>query len=283
MNQTKILKTIIYQLIGENPFLLATFECIKQRLEKLPLVDLSNMYGSSYWPPNKIIIGVPDIIGCYNLLQNIEFLQDEDFTFQIKTDYKNHMECVKRCSGIIVNMPMTQFECDEIEKLLKGSSFLKDETGLSIYDIATIYSLAYSLYHEFGHVLHNKYILESEPIKREKAADLFAFEAVKSMKNVENNTFLLLGTLTGIIFVLEKRTPQEEFDDKNHPHSIERLYSLLDFWGIPDNSKYWELAYNVVGGWCEKNDILISWEKDTYESYKDKFIDAYIHFRKIPQ
>ena len=283
MKQIEFLRTIIYQLIGENQFLLNAIDCVKQRDDTVPFVDLSNCGGSSYWPPRRIIIGVPDIIGCNNLLQSIDILQDEDLIFQIIKNYWDLKDRFKRCSGVIVNMPMTQFECDEIENLLKKSCFLKDEKCLSIYDAATIYSLAYSLYHEFGHVIHNEYIPDSAPFKRENVADTFAFEAVKSMMNDKNEIILIVGVFISIIYVLKKRTPKEETDDKDHPHSIERLYSFLLFWGIPDDSDYWKLAYEVISKWCNKNRLPITWERATSESPKDKFTDAYMYFRKTSQ
>ena len=84
----------------------------------------------------------------------------------------------------------------------------------------------------------------------------------------------------GIAQMLMYRTPQQELDDKAHPHSIERLYSLLDNLGIKDDSNYWELACIIVSKWCEKNKMADTWTKKTSVTYKDKFIDAYTYFKK---
>lgn len=145
--------------------------------------------------------------------------------------------------------------------------------------------MSYTIYHEIGHVLYDRTMKKSSQIEKEHKADTFAFEAIKSMGNSNESTdsARFLGAFIGIAHILLIRTPQEEREDEEHPHTIERLYNLLNYWNIPDNSCYWELAYNIVCKWCHQNKLSMLWEKETSISPKDKFMDAYAHFRKSSQ
>lgn len=281
MEQLEKFKTIIYQIVGDNRFILAALESIRLRGNLLPSIELSDMGGSVFMHDiNTIQLSVPDIIECYDLSKGCDI--DLNYKIIFNTQYSNSDVRSEKCLGISLNMPFATADCEVIEELFQKSDFLKWEK-MAVCDVVAIYSLAYSLYHEIGHVLHDKYIGESKPLSRERAADAFAFEAVKSMCDIENIDILLLGVFIGIIHVLDKRTQEQEIDDTKHPHSIERLYALLDFWRIPDNSYYWLLAYKVILKWSNMNQIPISWERENSITYKDKFIDAYIHFRKNPQ
>ena len=91
------------------------------------------------------------------------------------------------------------------------------------------------------------------------------------------------GIIIGIENILYKERLGYENKDASHPHGIERLYSLLDFWGISDDSYYWKLAYKILCKWCKNNNMTIDWEKKTSNTYKEKYFDAYIHFKKEPQ
>ena len=121
---------------------------------------------------------------------------------------------------------------------------------------------------------------------RERTADFFAFEALKSICTNNNalDDLRLKGYIVAMAQMILYNSPEKDNNDKEHPNSVERLYHLLDFWNIQDDSCYWEVAYNVVYKWNQKYGLLVSsWEKETSTSYKDKFIDAYRYFRKSPQ
>ena len=281
MEQLEKFKTIIYQIIGDNKFILSALELIRERGDLLPSIEMSDMCSSAFIPDtNTIQVSIPDIIECYDLSKGCKI--NLTFRFFFNSQYLNYNVRSEKCFGISINMPLTKDESNHVEEMLYGSDFLQNEKTTQ-NDVVAIYSLAYSLFHEIGHALHDKYIAESKPLNRERSADAFAFEAVKSMCDIENINILLLGVFIGIIQVLDKRTPQKEIDDTKHPHSIERLYALLDSWRIPDNSYYWILAYKVILKWSNMNKIPIDWERENSKTYKDKFIDAYIHFRKNPQ
>ena len=274
MEKVDQIKRIIRQLIDENDFLLAAITIIKQRDGRLPTIDLSDSIGSVFVTDrNAIVIGLQDIIECYNISKRLGC--DVEYQFNLK-DHSCvlNVVCERFC---IINVPDNERE--NIETILNESDFLNENETSS--DVIAVYSLAYSLYHEFGHVLHDKYILNS--IKRERTADAFAFESMKSLRSKEYEKTLLGGIIIGIVNILYKEGLDYENKETSHPHGIERLYSLLDFWKIQDYSYYWELSYRILRKWCTKNSITIDWEKNTSNTYKDKFFDAYIHFKKDPQ
>ena len=140
--------------------------------------------------------------------------------------------------------------------------------------------MAYSLFHEIGHIVNDRIIPETEQMQREIVADDFAFKAIKTV--CSNNEDISDAWLKGVIIAIDQMLlylpASQEIEDKDHPHSIERMYTLLSFWGNPKNC-FWELAYNMVCVWCKKNSLSITWEEENSLSFKDKFTDAYIHFR----
>lgn len=278
MDQIHTLITLMYQLIGDNRFMIDAMNSMIQRGDRLPSIELTYTAGSEYWhSTNIIIMGLSDVIDCYVYAQDFNFQPTQ--IINVNSDYDKYSTKFEKCKGITINMPMTESECQITEKLFSDTYFLK-EKEMSIYDALTVYSLAYSLYHEIGHAFHDKYIPEAEPIKREIAADTFAYEAVKSMCEIEDGDVLLLGTIIGVTHVFNKLRYDQEKDDDKHPYTIERLYQLLSFWGLNDNSPFWDLTYNVVKKWCEKNKLPMGWDNDNFKSNKDRFVEAYRIFRK---
>ena len=283
MKRTEILKTIIYQLIGENIFLLDSINGIKRKenWNNLEIDIIHNRDSSGSHKDGKINLGIPDIVDSYKLsLEYSEIIANcENFHLETKySDFGNNDSIRNKINVFIPSAEQTL-----IYNELENTDFLKGDKP-SVCDTLAIYSLAYSLCHELGHVVHDYYIPNSEQLTRERIADTFAFEAIKYMcgnKKEEQNR--LIGAIIGISQVLFYGTPQAEMDDKVHPHSIDRLFCLLDFWGIPDDSDYWKFAHEVVSKWCKKNSLFITWERTASISPKDKFTDAYIHFRKSIQ
>lgn len=282
MKESELLISAIYQIIGENKFLLDTIELINNISNyngiEVEIVHYRGCAGSSN--NGKIFIGVPDIVDYYTIAEELfpnlslldDYVIDKKYSNFGKKDIIQNNVCVR-----LVNAEKTLVE----EKL--DSSNLFKLNKLSNYNKIIIYALAYSLCHEIGHVLHDRYIPQNEIFTKERVADYFSFEAIKFISDSDKDESRLKGAITGIAQMLMHRTTQQEIDDKEHPHSIERLYSLLDFWGIEDDSLYWKLAYNIVLIWCRRNEEPLTWERDSSISPKDKFIDAYIHFRKNPK
>lgn len=281
MEQIYRLKALLYQIIGENRFILDALNSMKHRDGILPTIELAYSAGSEYWHSvNKIYLGIKDIIDCYNIAQNFNLELSSKVALDVGyNDYRVRME---KCKGISVNMPMPDSECKQINNSVTSTNFLKNNY-LSIHDALAAYSMAYSLYHEIGHAFHDKYIPEKESIKREKAADTFAFEAMTSLCVIEDKDILLLGNVIGISQVFNKLSYCQEKDDDKHPYTIERLYNLLDFWKLDDNSPSWYLIGTIVKKWCIQNELSMEWDIDNSYSDKDKFVKAYLLFRRPQQ
>ncbi len=280
MGKIEKLKMFIYQIIGESEFLVNSLRgisnqsCISLQIninfDRNSMASLKNLM---------VYIGIPDIIASFDLSNTLNLRLDADDIYTINSQYSDYNS--KENVRGIVNVNIPGADKDLVDKQLNDSLFLNDDSPSQI-DTISIFSLAYSLCHEIGHIVHDKDIPETEKMKREIVADLFAFEAIKSMcvQGHAMNDARIKGAIVGIAQMLLYRTPQQELDDKEHPHSIERLYSLLDCIGIKDDSYYWELACIIVNKWCEKNKKADTWTKNTSVTYKDKFIDAYTCFKK---
>lgn len=274
---------IIYHIIGENKFLLDTISSLKDRSYYNLLVNIDYGKGSDGSSDNgNINVGVLDIIESYRLSKELNININEDNYNRIQNNYYLSSDDDYVRNMFSVSIPGANL--DLVTKQLEQSDFLRQDIP-SKYDRLTYYSLAYSICHEIGHVIHDAYIPRYESFTRERIADMFAFEAIKSIcaNNDEINDVGLKGAIIGVGQMLISMPPEEDKSDKDHPHSIERLYSLLDFWGVANDSYYWELAYNIVQKWSNKNRIPIDWERENSIKYKDKIIDAYMHFRKNPQ
>lgn len=282
MKKIKLLKATIYQIIGENKFLLDAIELVKSisKYNNIEIDIVYNRYCSGSSDNGNIVIGIPDIVDFHTIAKEL-FPNFSDTTdFVIETKYSDIRSNDKIRNIVCVNLANREQEL--VFEKLESSDFFKSNK-LSEYDKITIFALAYSLCHEIGHVLHDRYRLENEFFTKERVTDYFSFEAIKYISNNNNSDLRLKGAIIGIAQTLLYRSLQEEDDDKKHPHSIERLHALLDFWGIEDDSPYWELAYKIVLIWCGRNQEPVTWERATSISPKDKFIDAYTHFRKNPK
>ena len=280
MEKIEKLKLVLYQIVGENEFLLNALEVgLDQANVKLIVNIIYNRCSLASFKDMTVCLGVPDIIDSFDLSNTFNLRLDADDKYIINPEYSNY--CSKENVRGIVDINIPGADKELVDKLLTDSLFLNDDS-LSQIDTISTFSLAYSLYHEVGHLVHDKEIDETQKVRREKEADLFAVKAIKSMciEDHSMNDARIKGAIMGIAQMLMYRTPQQELDDKAHPHSIERLYSLLDNLGIKDDSNYWELACIIVSKWCEKNKMADTWTKKTSVTYKDKFIDAYTYFKK---
>ena len=282
MKQIELLRSVIYQIIGENRLLLDAIEFVTDNSNyynvQIEIVYYRDFEGSS--KDGKIIMGIPDIVDFYSVAKELFPCLLGNSNYVIETKYSDLGNKDKIRNKVCVCIADAEKELVSNEL---GKSYFFQTEDFSIYDELAIYALAYSLCHELGHVLHDRYILRTEFNTRERAADYFAFEAIKHIASNNNSDSRLKGAIIGIAQMLLHRSPQEEVDDIKHPHSIERLYALLDFWGIEKDSPYWDLAYNIVILWCNRNEKPVTWERTSSISPKDKFIDAYVHFRKNPK
>jgi hypothetical protein len=139
----------------------------------------------------------------------------------------------------------------------------------------TIAALIYAIYHEIGHIVHNKETFLE--IDKEIAADLFAFRAAKELCSFhcrEEDDIIMFGMFLSLSHMLLIRTFEDEAKDTSHPYSIKRISNFFNEWKLTEQSCYWELAHSVVMKWCEINNQPVTWERDL--SFRDRFmVDLY--------
>lgn len=274
------LKSIILKIIDENKFVRAAI----QRHAEDSMIT-SNMVINiccgdwSYSKPddNSIGIGMDNVYRSSYLLMYLKCNACMQFFKSLSTPFDIYYDShkAKDIQKIIVQTGLGE-ESDVILQL-HYSNYLSSFNSSS--DLILTKSLSFLLFHEIGHLIHDPYILESCPMTRERIADAFAFEALMSGHNNPNNVNYL-GALLAVGQMLLSRSQDEEIEDIEHPHSIERMYELFRFWNVPDNSPYWEIAFCIIKDWGEKYHQDLTWIKESSLSFKDKVNDAYEHFRK---
>lgn len=240
-----------------------------------PTVDITTQIGSSSdYKTNNVKLSLPDVIGAYdnlNELSNIPiyyFVLDKGYG-----DYSSDKSIIK-----YVEVPSGSYIVEqEITNLLEGTYFINEDI-ITSKDICTIYSMAYSLYHEIGHLIHDKYIPETEQIKRELVADMFAFRAIKSFEKKQYEETIILGTFIGVTHIFERTTPQIEKEDGNHPYTVDRIVSCLNFWKVQDESLYWVYAYKIFKKWWKKTSL--DRDNNSSNSSKEIFMKASLQFKK---
>ena len=278
MNKLDLLIKTVYQVVAENYYLLGAIQKIKQLgIAAKIVIYINDDKGSlSNSKSGDIIYGVKDLIPIYNLSRYYSQTIDSKAEYIIDNNYSdyNNSKNIYDYISVECSTPEQHLVLDSLKKI----NFLKKET-LSLFDIVTIFSISYTLAHEIGHILYDN---ETEnQIERERKADSFAFESIKSMiKNDSIDNYRILGAFLGIAHVLLGRTQFDEQNDDLHPHSIERLFALLESLKLGDNSILWEMAYYVVCKWHNKYGIPLDWENPASYSFKEKMIDACHHYKK---
>lgn len=278
MSRLELLKNTIYQVVGENHYLIGAIQKIKQLgIAAKVIIHINDEKGSlSNRKSGDIIYGIKDLIPIYELSKLYSPLIDSKAEYIIDNNYSdyNNSKNIHDYISVECSTQEQHLVLDSLETI----NFLKEET-LSLFDIVTIFSISYTLTHEIGHILYDNEI--ENQIERERKADSFAFEAIKSIiKNGSIDNYRILGAFLGIAHVLLGRTQFEEQNDVFHPHSIERLFALLESLELENNSIFWELAYNIVYKWHNKYGIQLDWENPASYSFKEKMTDACHHYKK---
>lgn len=278
MNKLEKINVITYQIVGENKYLMDALLRIKQQGITKVIVNLKDEIGSlANKKTGDIILGIKDIIPVYSLTKHYSQIIYQKPKFIIEKKYSDFNDgCNIRD---YIDVQCSSPERNMVLERLDSTDFLEEEV-LSLYDIITVFSLLYSLAHEVGHIIYDD---ESKSqICSEKEADSFAFNSIKLMKKNEAIDIpRFLGAFLGIAHVFIGRTQKEEIDDINHPHSIERIYALLDSLELEENSMFWGLAYNMVLKWHQKYGMPIDWENPLSHTYKDKMVDAFNYYKKV--
>ena len=279
MKQPQKLKGIIFTLIGDNQTLFSQIKnfCEKEH-EKQSKINL-NIYtskgsGCNYDRHNNIItidLGCQDVLDTYSVIDTYVQKDINPQEFPFNEQYLKVAEVIAYDDEI---------PGESIKECLKETDFLPED-NYSVKDIITIYSLAYTLYHEFGHVFNDNSLCCQ--MQKEFVADEFAFSMLSEMSlNKDDDTILCqrLGYLLGIAQVLLNREKEDEDKDIEHPHSIERIYNFLKSLNIKPEDKLYDISLKIIDDWLEKQDIIINWiDEDSITSYQ-RITDHYMHFKK---
>ena len=273
-NKISCLISLVFQLIGENDIIFDAIKSIYTRGGNKPTIDIIPQNNSSAdIDTNNIKLSLLEVIEAYERVITLDSIPKCNFV--LDEGYGDY--CSDKCIRQFVEVPSESCFVEKDKALLEGTAFINDVIFTS-KDVCTIYSMAYSLYHEIGHLIHDKYIPKTEQIRREQIADMFAFRAIKSSNDKKYDKSLLLGSFIGVTHILKKTTPQKEKEDIDHPYTVDRITSLLNYWEVPDESIYWELAYKEIKKW--RIETSIDWENETYNSGKEKYTNASKHFKK---
>ena len=188
-------------------------------------------------------------------------------------------------NDILVYLPDDEIciDCFDISEVdLDNIEFLKDNSIDSVGTLA-IYALAFTLFHELGHV---KYDDDSMlQIEKERTADIFALEVLcescsqKQNIRLEDNPKFLGAFLENILILLVSK-PKDAEMATSHPHTIERIYLFLEYFHIKENSFLWKYAYDTMVEWANDNYIDMAFVKDSSISIKDKLLDFYHRYKK---
>ena len=247
-------------------------------------IKISNAKGSYYYVSNNnlhtIELGVSCVPVLYDMCKCVCNSYSFNSDFHLEVDYSIiHRTFFKDRFFIIIEDKV----CSPIPSdVIKSIDFLSNDK-LTNADKLTLFAFSYSLFHEIGHAIYNDQI--PDEMKREKKADMFSFEMGKALdENLgKGNNCRLWGLFVGLSQMLLARTIQEEEEDVNHPHSLERLEALFDFWIIPNDSNLWKFACEIIFKWIEQNDMNPSliWQTNCELSSKERFLAACSYFKKI--
>lgn len=260
------LKAIVSQLICQNQLIVDVVKETKSRRSGKFLVQItedSNSHGSK--ENCHIFLGVGNFEKLYEICNS--FSRANSFLFNTSiimlTDGDLNIE-----------------NYDVKESFLDKIDFLNEDTFDAAGTLA-INGLAFALYHEFGHVKYDDgYELQ---IEKERKADLFAMDVVKEMCSdcipLDRNP-IFLGAYLENILMLSVCNPNEAEILFSHPHPIERIIILLEYFHIEENSYLWKYAYDEITKWINANNMSMTYERNSSITIKDKLMDAFCRFKK---
>lgn len=270
-NNKEILKGCVSNIISRNNSVFKIISDYSQKYDKKFVLTINGDENSRSSKSNgQVILGTGNIRKLYDLCN--DFCKDYPSNFYID----NTLAPIHN-----------DYLCIEISNDLKEDSF--DNIGFLNGEVLkpsgylTICALAFTLYHEFGHIKCNN---EYRPaIEYEKKADFFAMDVVKDncshypKTDISCNPFFL-GALLETSMILKICDPIYTEIDTSHPHPIERLYTMLEYFHIEDDSYLWQYVYDVVDKWINEHHLARLFEKEGSKTVKDKLLDAYLRFKK---
>lgn len=264
-------KAVISHIICENSTIRKVIKYSANRLQNKFVVYINeeeNSYGSKN--DGEIRLGVGNIEKLYEICEKFTLPSCLEFN----TDKK------------ILNLITDDDLCIDIADLkgntLNNTKFLNKDKIDSV-DTLVINALAYTLYHEFGHVKYDNDNMHQ--IEKERTADDFAMTVLQDSCSHDANIRLeekpeFIGAFLENIFILLVSKPKDAEITMSHPHPIERIYLFLEHFNIKNDSFLWEYTYDIIVKWANENHIAMTFEKDCSLSIKDKLLDAYHRFKK---
>ena len=255
LNKIDIIRCVFYQMIEGNHHVRDLLYNVIG--DNYLVIKLTGYKGSaknydSYNDKYDICCGLQEIPLLYNRSKELSIHRSEESKIVVDKRYSDMLCQEEVCRKIIIEKENGFYT--DVAKMIEESDFVTGENPTYIDSLA-MYAILYSLYHEIGHVIYDKSL--DNQIEREIKADNFAFEAIIQLdgccKNDDNNK--LLGTFIGVTNTLFVCDVKEEYDDKDHPPTFERIVSLLNHWEISSESNYWILASDLVRKWANNSHI----------------------------
>ena len=271
MEIKKQLKAIISHIISENSDL-CDIICSAEKPFSSFIVNIDNSIQSFGSKSNgQICLGLGNIILlhqlCCRVCEKLKIINHA--TSNIFTNKNTLRLCVEFDSF------------SDIDKLLYSAHFL-DDNVITSADSLTVYAMAYTLYHEFGHIKYDD--AANYPLDKERQADWFANETLAKMiacsQNEENASLRFWGGIIDVILILFVSKHRHTEISGTHPHPIERLYNFLEFFKVDKEDCLWDFAFYFVKKWLKKNNIIDLSIKDNSLTTHDKFLDIYLRFKK---
>ena len=279
MSRIDLLKNSLYQLIGENDELLEVIQEVNDKYQQIMEIYISNDKTSSAWHCScRIILGIKELPILYEICEEIA----EGFNIiackKIESKYSSYGNgCILRYLNINSDEKTEPYPSDIID----GTNLFAEKQNESFSEVDTLvlFALDYSICHEVGHLLLDRE--DKDVIYKEIDADCFAFETIKKVYNTETSKdqnlaySRLIGAFIGISSILLFRKPECENRDTDHPHTIERMLSMLNNWQIDSNSSLWEIGCYILEKWLNTNGMPLPWHKEDALSFQDKLLIAY--------
>lgn len=266
----KMIRNIISFFISESPMVCEIIEDLKGK--KPRFIIQINKDGQSWAniKDNLIILGIGNIQSIYDICN--AFCKENEMAFDNAnlTDNKN----IKKIDVCIENNITDSDIFQILTFLYKGYS--------KSAKVLTLYAMAFTLFHEFGHIKNDN---ESNfPITNEKDADQFAFECIERICSSDlckdySISLFVLGALMELLFILKNSKFDDSLVNQSHPHPVTRIYNLLDFFSIEDESYLWSYSYEMIIQWMKHNNRIVSFEQESSISPKEKLKDAYLFFK----
>lgn len=277
MEKIKLLEHAICSMMNNNTYLVnSLLSCLNPKNIEINISNAKTsrcILTSGYY---SLDIGIGDIEGLYDFCKKYfsQYINIEQFKPNCVLTSTNE-------SGKL-SLIFREDNCSPLpSEQLSETKFLDGGNDL-IYDILTLYAFAYAVYHEIGHIVRDSQFITQ--LEKENSADMFAFEVVGCPEReiVDNHLSLKhLGLFLGVAYLLQIRSLEEEIEDKEHPLGIKRLFALLDFWKLKDESFYWKMSCEIICAWCKSNNVPLNSDNSSKSSPRDTFENIYNQIMQV--